>query len=133
MGSPRQLNYLKHHLQQKGGYGSQSPTPPPHPQGGYANGPGMHPPMGPPHHMGPPMGPPSSAGAPPSGHPSHLDSPQSMGHHPDMPQDNGLAGPGSHPVTSLITTGPDGALLDDASQQSTLSNASGGEYCSKFI
>jgi hypothetical protein len=29
-------------------------------------------------------------------------------------------------VTSVITTGPDGAPLDDGSQQSTLSNASAG-------
>lgn len=134
-GPSRPLNYLKHHLQQKGGYGSQSPTPPPHPQSGYANGPGMHPPMGPPHHMGPPMGPPSSAvGSASSGHPSHLETPQAMGHHSEIPQDNGLAlPPGSHPVTSLITTGPDGAPLDDASQQSTLSNASGGEFKSKHF
>lgn len=29
-------------------------------------------------------------------------------------------------VTSLVTTGPDGAPMDEASQQSTLSNASAG-------
>jgi AT-rich interactive domain-containing protein 1 len=29
-------------------------------------------------------------------------------------------------VTSVITTGPDGTAIDDASQQSTLSNASAG-------
>lgn len=54
------------------------------------------------------------------------------------PQDNGLSSSGSnsgsgggahgnHPVTSLVTTGPDGSLIDEASQQSTLSNASAGE------
>ena len=54
------------------------------------------------------------------------------------PQDNGLSGSGSnsgsgggaqgnHPVTSLVTTGPDGSLIDEASQQSTISNASAGE------
>lgn len=53
------------------------------------------------------------------------------------PQDNGLtssgsnSGPGgahgNHPVTSLVTTGPDGPLIDEASQQSTISNASAGE------
>ena len=34
------------------------------------------------------------------------------------------AAPGS--VTSVVTTGPDGAPLDEGSQQSTLSNASAG-------
>ncbi|XP_055677490.1 trithorax group protein osa isoform X4 [Lutzomyia longipalpis] len=139
-GSPRPLNYLKQHLQHKGGYvGAQSPTPPQ----GYGNGPGMHPPMGPPHHMGPPMGPTGSMG-PPSSAPQNPPSvggtptpsagtPGGPNSHPDGsvtpegPQDNGISssGPtGSHPVTSLVTTGPDGAPLDEASQQSTLSNAS---------
>jgi len=36
------------------------------------------------------------------------------------------AAPGS--VTSVVTTGPDGAPLDEGSQQSTLSNASAGMY-----
>lgn len=31
-------------------------------------------------------------------------------------------------VTSVITTGPDGTSLDEGSQQSTLSNASAGQY-----
>lgn len=31
-------------------------------------------------------------------------------------------------ITSVITTGPDGAPIDEASQQSTLSNTSAGEY-----
>lgn len=30
-------------------------------------------------------------------------------------------------VTSVVTTGPDGTAIDDASQQSTLSNASAGK------
>ncbi|XP_022216331.2 trithorax group protein osa isoform X5 [Drosophila obscura] len=133
-GSPRPLNYLKQHLQHKGGYGG-SPTPPQ----GYGNGPtGMHPgmPMGPPHHMGPPhgptnMGPPTSTppqsmlggqgqppGGPDSGGPEHIS------------QDNGISssGPtgatGLHPVTAVVTTGPDGTPMDEVSQQSTLSNAS---------
>lgn len=38
------------------------------------------------------------------------------------------AAPGS--VTSVVTTGPDGAPLDEGSQQSTLSNASAGMYVS---
>lgn len=144
-GSPRPLNYLKQHLQHKGGYGG-SPTPPQGPQG-YGNGPtGMHPgmPMGPPHHMGPPhgptnMGPPTStppqsqmlqggqpqgqgaSGGPESGGPEHIS------------QDNGISssGPtgaaGMHAVTSVVTTGPDGTSMDEVSQQSTLSNASAGE------
>ncbi|XP_055644200.1 trithorax group protein osa isoform X2 [Toxorhynchites rutilus septentrionalis] len=149
-GSPRPLNYLKQHLQHKGGYGgAPSPTPPQ----GYGNGPGMHPPMGPPHHMGPPMGPTSMG--PPSGTPPNQQGPPGPpssqqqvpqigpNSHPDgslPPQpphpesgpigghDNGVSssGPGGvpHPVTSLVTTGPDGAPLDEASQQSTLSNTS---------
>lgn len=138
--SPRPLNHLKQHLLHKGGYGgNQSPTPPQ----GYGNGPGMHPPMGPPHHMGPShgpvpmgptnMGPPSSAphNPPPQGVVnSHMDinmPPQ------DGPQDNGVSSSGSsssslHPVTSIVTTGPDGQQMDEASQQSTLSNASAGKY-----
>lgn len=55
------------------------------------------------------------------------------------PQDNGLSSSGSnsvsggggahgsHPVTSLVTTGPEGSLIDEASQQSTISNASAGK------
>jgi AT-rich interactive domain-containing protein 1 len=132
-GSPRQLNYLKQHLQHKGGY-SQGSTPPPQ---GYGNGPGIHPPMGPPsHHMGPPTGPPSSMGPPPASTgtpPSHMENPgmQQMPpniHHPEgmPPQDNGMP-PTSHQVTSLITTGPDGAAIDEASQQSTVSNTSIGK------
>jgi len=33
-------------------------------------------------------------------------------------------------VTSVVTTGPDGTAIDDASQQSTLSNASAGKLLS---
>lgn len=135
--SQRPLNYLKQHLQHKVG----SPT---SPQQGYGNGPGMHPPMGPPHHMGPPppngptnMGPPTtpqSGGFGGSHGGSHPESMNMEG----GPQDNGLSSSGSnsgsgggvhgnHPVTSLVTTGPEGSLIDEASQQSTLSNASAGE------
>lgn len=130
--SPRQLNYLKQHLQHKGGY-TQGTTPPPQ---GYGNGPGIHPTMGPPsHHMGPPTGPASSMGPPPASTgtpPSHMENPSmqmpSNIHHPEgmVAQDNGIP-PTSHQVTSLITTGPDGTLLDEASQQSTLSNTSIGK------
>lgn len=138
-GSPRpQLNYLKQHLQHKGSYGgSPSPTPP---QTGYGNGSGMHPPMGPPHHMGPPMGP-TSMGPPASAPQSNSSIPPPNSHSDGSlssdggPQDNGISSSGSsgpphqHPVTSLITTGPDGAPIDEVSQQSTLSNASIGKYC----
>lgn len=54
------------------------------------------------------------------------------------PHDNGITttavGPTTHvtpanlgSVTSVVTTGPDGAPLDEGSQQSTLSNASAGK------
>ena len=128
-GSPRQLNYHKQHLQHKGGY--QGTTPPPQ---GY-NGPGIHP-MGPPsgHHMGPPvgistMGPPATTGTPPSHMSEGMGMPPNI-HHPEsipVPQDNGIPPQASHPATSLITTGPDGTALDEASQQSTISNTSIGE------
>ncbi|XP_036324559.1 trithorax group protein osa isoform X3 [Rhagoletis pomonella] len=148
-GSPRPLNYLKQHLQHKGGYGSG-----PAPQQGYGNGPGMHPgmPMGPPHHMGPPHGPTSMG-------PPTITPPQTMGgisgpgvvgpgggmvgvggavgsgvilpgDGEHISQDNGISSSGSstasgpHPVTSVVTTGPDGTPIDEVSQQSTLSNAS---------
>lgn len=41
---------------------------------------------------------------------------------PGEAHDNGPAAP----ATALVTTGPDGAPLDEGSQQSTLSNASAG-------
>ncbi|CAK1545515.1 unnamed protein product [Leptosia nina] len=86
-------------------YGGYRPTPPPHPSQHYPplkGGVGRH--MGPP---GESMGPPNAPGE------SH---------------DNGPA----PPATALVTTGPDGAPLDEGSQQSTLSNASaasGEEPC----
>lgn len=76
------------------------------------------------------MGPPSSAL-----HPQNVPN----NSHPDGmmlsegPQDNGISSTGSsgplqpHSVTSIVTTGPDGAQLDEASQQSTISNASAGK------
>lgn len=50
---------------------------------------------------------------------------------PPPPEDNGLNAPSlnpmsQHPVTSVVTTGPDGSNIDEASQQSTISNASAG-------
>lgn len=41
---------------------------------------------------------------------------------------SGLSASSQHPVTSIITTGPDGTNIDEASQQSTISNASAGNY-----
>ncbi|XP_047510801.1 trithorax group protein osa isoform X2 [Pieris napi] len=86
-------------------YGGYRPTPPPHPSQHYPplkGGVGRH--MGPP---GESMGPPNA---------------------PGEAHDNGPA----PPATALVTTGPDGAPLDEGSQQSTLSNASaasGEEPC----
>lgn len=145
-GSPRPINYLKQHLQVKGGYQQQGQPPP---SQGYGNGPGMHPPMGPPHHMGPPMttnmGPPQTTtgsmppqNMPPNSHPDatsmppHMESAQQQQASQQIQsQDNGIIPPPQqqqlpHPVTSIVTTGPDGTSLDEASQQSTLSNASAG-------
>lgn len=130
-GSPRPLNYLKQHLQHKGGYGANPAAPQPQ---GYGNGPtAMHPtmPMGPPHHMGPPqsMGPPTST--PPQ---SMLGAQPVSDSGPEhISQDNGISssGPSSasnlHAVTAVVTTGPDGTPMDEVSQQSTLSNASAGK------
>jgi len=129
--SPRPVNYLKQHLQHKGGpgYGSPSPTPPQ----GYGNGPSIHPgmPMGPPHHMGPPHGP-TSMGPPTSTPPQSMMGNEMVASE-HISQDNGISSSGSssasgqHVVTSVITTGPDGAPIDEVSQQSTLSNASAGK------
>lgn len=54
------------------------------------------------------MGPPGESMGPPNA--------------PGEAHDNGPA----PPATALVTTGPDGAPLDEGSQQSTLSNASAG-------
>lgn len=74
------------------------------------------------------MGPPFS---PHHGHPGSMNTHQDVGLPPEVSQDNGISSSGSsassqHPVTSIITTGPDGAPIDEASQQSTISNASAG-------
>ncbi|CAG9817012.1 unnamed protein product [Phaedon cochleariae] len=145
--SPRPPHYLKHHLQHK--MGPQPPSPGP-PQAYH---------MGPPHHsgMGPPsMGPPSSSAHLPNSHPGPnpghdggpmpppSSTPNSHATGADM-MDNGITTTAAGPamgtlvtaaaaaqgsVTSVVTTGPDGAPIDEGSQQSTLSNASaasGGE------
>lgn len=68
-----------------------------------------------PRHMGPPgPGGPGGPGAPEGAMPPPTA--------PAEPHDNGPAAP----ATALVTTGPDGAPLDEGSQQSTLSNASAG-------
>lgn len=61
------------------------------------------------------MGPPGEAMPPPTA--------------PGEPHDNGPAAP----ATALVTTGPDGAPLDEGSQQSTLSNASAGRITTYYI
>lgn len=61
------------------------------------------------------MGPPGEAMPPPTA--------------PGEPHDNGPAAP----ATALVTTGPDGAPLDEGSQQSTLSNASAGRIITYYI
>ncbi|CAD0204880.1 unnamed protein product [Chrysodeixis includens] len=90
------------------------PPPPPHP-------PQHYPPLKQqPRHMGPPgPGGPGGPGAPEGAMPPPTA--------PAEPHDNGPAAP----ATALVTTGPDGAPLDEGSQQSTLSNASAasGEEC----
>ncbi|XP_035452854.1 trithorax group protein osa isoform X5 [Spodoptera frugiperda] len=92
------------------------PPPPPHPPQHYP------PPLKQqPRHMGPPgPGGPGTPGAPEGAMPPPTA--------PAEPHDNGPAAP----ATALVTTGPDGAPLDEGSQQSTLSNASaasGEEAC----
>lgn len=72
--------------------------------------------LGYPPHGSYPMGPPgSSSQTPPPPH-------HHAGGVPDAGQD-----PGSNPP-SLISVGPDGTNVDELSQQSTLSNASGSEF-----
>lgn len=89
--------------------GSVPPSPGP---GNYLNSMSPHS-MGPPapvqSNTGPPMAPPNS-------------SMMSVDH--EVSQQQNLSGA----VTSVVTTGPDGTAIDDASQQSTLSNASAGNF-----
>uniref|UniRef100_A0A8D8PVJ6 Trithorax group protein osa n=1 Tax=Cacopsylla melanoneura TaxID=428564 RepID=A0A8D8PVJ6_9HEMI len=133
-GGPGSAQYGQYHMQQQhpgfpgqqGGYNfnvNNVPQP-----GGYGNSPPT------PHHaMGPPMLPP---GGTPNSHPESMHPPVQL--HSDSSSDstmmsdrhdNGYAS-GPSVVTSIVTTGPDGQPMDEASQQSTLSNASvasGGE------
>lgn len=71
-----------------------------------------------PHSMGPPAPVQSNTG-PPMAPPN----PSMMQVDHEISQQQNLSGA----VTSVVTTGPDGAAIDDASQQSTLSNASAGK------
>ncbi|XP_045482526.1 trithorax group protein osa isoform X4 [Harmonia axyridis] len=147
--SPRPPHYLKHHLQHKMGFGAISGTPPsPGPPQTYHMGPPPpghhHSGMGPPNNpsMGPPNIPSSGSQPMPNSHSQHdgpmpppSSTPNSHSIPPDM-MDNGItttaqSGMGAHvstassgSVTSVVTTGPDGAPIDEGSQQSTLSNAS---------
>lgn len=73
----------------------------------------------PPHSMGPPA-PVQSNNAPSMAPPNP--SMMTVDHEVSQQQQN-LSGA----VTSVVTTGPDGTAIDDASQQSTLSNASAGK------
>lgn len=73
----------------------------------------------PPHSMGPPA-PVQSSTAPSMAPPNP--SMMVIDHEVSQQQQN-LSGA----VTSVVTTGPDGTAIDDASQQSTLSNASAGK------
>uniref|UniRef100_A0A182MT77 ARID domain-containing protein n=1 Tax=Anopheles culicifacies TaxID=139723 RepID=A0A182MT77_9DIPT len=113
----------------------QPPTQPQHP-GQQSQQPQQQPPHSPHHH---PHGPPPHAQHQPGHHPGADVPPQP--HHGLLAgagQDNGIVnatgGPGGgavggphhhhhphhhHPVTSLVTTGPDGAPLDEASQQTS--------------
>ncbi|XP_046669924.1 trithorax group protein osa isoform X4 [Homalodisca vitripennis] len=133
--TPPHQAYLKQQLQHKVAFGSAGSGMPPSP-GSYPNN-ATPLGMGPPHHhpMGPPsMGPPNShvGQPPPSSTPnSHLslDTPTTT---PSDLHDNGITTTATGTVmsssqggvTQLVTTGPDGAPIDEASQQSTLSNAS---------
>lgn len=148
--SPRP-HYLKQHLQHKMGFanapGSMPPSPSP-PQN-YHMGPppvgGHHPTgMGPPSSMGPPNMAPVSSPLLSNSHDGPMLPPSSTpSSHTQIGSeimDNGItttasgnmathvtaASGGS--VTSVVTTGPDGAPLDEGSQQSTLSNASAGKF-----
>lgn len=110
-----------------GGPGGGMP-PSPGGYGGPGSGPGMGPPQPHHHHT---MGPPQTMGPPPSASPLANNHGGDQG--PTPPQSQPPPGPEGPPgphdngsVTSLVTTGPDGAPLDEASQQSTLSNASAG-------
>lgn len=67
-------------------------------------------------HMGPPGTPGAGGGPMPEG---AMPPPTA----PGESHDNGPAAP----AIALVTTGPDGAPLDEGSQQSTLSNASAGK------
>ncbi|KAJ8979897.1 hypothetical protein NQ317_017520 [Molorchus minor] len=145
--TPRPPHYLKHHLQHKMGFQSVSGSAPPSPSPpqNYHMGPPSghhHSGMGPPSSMGPPNMPPTSSPLLPNNHPheSPMPPPSSTPNsHTQMVSDmmdNGITttaqgGLNTHvtaasggSVTSVVTTGPDGAPIDEGSQQSTLSNAS---------
>ncbi|KAF5285273.1 hypothetical protein FQR65_LT13287 [Abscondita terminalis] len=145
---PRPPHYLKQHLQHKMNFGNASSSipPSPSPPQNYHMGPPAashhHSGMGPPSSMGPPNMPTATSPLLPNNHPHDgpMPPPSSTpnSHHQlgsDV-MDNGItttaagnltthvtASSGGS-VTSVVTTGPDGAPIDEGSQQSTLSNAS---------
>ncbi|CAH1121554.1 unnamed protein product [Ceutorhynchus assimilis] len=144
----RPPHYLKHHLQHKMGFagvGPGSAPPSPGPPQNFHMGPPSghhHSGMGPPPSMGPPNMPTSSNPMLTNNHPheSPMPPPSSTPNsHVQMVNeiiDNGITttpqntmnthvtATSGGSVTSVVTTGPDGAPIDEGSQQSTLSNAS---------
>uniref|UniRef100_A0AAR5PVU0 ARID domain-containing protein n=1 Tax=Dendroctonus ponderosae TaxID=77166 RepID=A0AAR5PVU0_DENPD len=142
----RPPHYLKHHLQHKMGFagvGPGSAPPSPGPQNFHMGPPGHHHSgMGVPPSMGPPHIPPSSSPMLTNNHPHEgpmpppSSTPNSHSQLVNDMLDNGITttsqgSMNTHvtatsvgSVTSVVTTGPDGAPIDEGSQQSTLSNAS---------
>lgn len=75
--------------------------------------------------MGPPFSPHSAA------HPNLQNLPEGASTHEGAHDNAAISNTNAsnhNPVTAIITTGPDGAALDDASQQSTISNVSAGKF-----
>lgn len=77
--------------------------------------------------MGPPFSPHSAA------HPNLQNIPEGASTHEAVHDNAAISNSNHNPVTAIITTGPDGAPLDDASQQSTISNVSAGKLPFYFI
>ncbi|XP_014258730.1 trithorax group protein osa isoform X2 [Cimex lectularius] len=126
---PNHVQYPPSPYQHKVGYSGNMP-PSPGSYNSHSGGtmgppaphhPGMPPPP-PPHHDGP-MPPPPPASTPTHEvHDSSVTTTVAGSGMSNVTPSPGGPAPGS--VTSIVTTGPDGASLDEASQQSTLSNAS---------
>lgn len=129
------------------GVGPGSAPPSPGPQNFHMGPPGHHHSgMGVPPTMGPPHIPPSSSPMLTNNHPHEgpmpppSSTPNSHSQLVNEMLDNGITttsqgSMNTHvtatsvgSVTSVVTTGPDGAPIDEGSQQSTLSNASAGKF-----